>query len=341
MSYDRSSDVETVVNDNSEIYYSGDYWNNLPRVLEYMSANFTGDPAKWWTTDFAERFCKVPFERALFLNCGNGWSEREFIDRGLVRSVTAFDYSETLLAEAEAEKKGRPITYFQADANRLELEADQFDLVVNVAALHHVQFIDRMCRVLCHALQPGGMIVNFDYIGPGRNQYPVRQWRHIKSVNRGLPKEWQKRPMRRPHLPSMLHSDPTEAIHSNLIIDTMERYFDIFERHDTAGGVAYELLTHNPRLKQLPAADLDEVVDRVLRADRELTESGAVPAMFSYFIARPRKESLQDAARVAEFQAEEEERERRASQRCGVYSTAQHLEVLSWPLVRRFAGIIK
>jgi SAM-dependent methyltransferase len=304
-----------------------------------MSANFTGDASKWWTTDFAERFCQEPFDRAFFINCGNGWVEREFVDNGWVRSATAFDYSDDLLRQAEAGRGTRPIEYFQADANRLELEADQFDLIVNVASLHHVQYIDRMCRMLCNSLKPDGLILNYDYIGPGRNQYPQRQWRNIRAVNRSLPPNWRKKPLRRPHLPTMLYTDPTEAIHSDLVVETLGRYFDIFERHDTAGGVAYELLTHNPRLKTLPAETADRLVDRVLKADRDLTRRGEVPTMFSYFLARPRKETLADEQGLARYSSAEEERERRAAQRRGTYSTAQYLEVLAWPLVQRVARL--
>jgi SAM-dependent methyltransferase len=339
MPYDRAPDVKSVVNENSQVYYSGDYWNDLPRVLEYMSENFTGDGTRWWTADFAERFCKTPFGHALFLNCGNGWVEREFIDQGLVLVATAFDYSEDLLRDAEAERKGRPISYFQADANGLELEPDQFDLVVNVASLHHVQFIDRMCRLLCRATKPGGLIVNCDYIGPARNQYSQRQWRRIKSVNRSLPPAARKQPLRHPHLPTMLATDPTEAIHSDLIIQTLARYCDVFERHDTAGGIAYELLTHNSQIKHLAADELDPVLDRVLKADRDYTSSGDVPPMFSYFIARPRKESLVDSAKLDRYRQEEEHREHLASRRLGAYSMSQYLQVLGWPVVVRVARV--
>jgi SAM-dependent methyltransferase len=332
--------VKTVVNENSQVYYSGNYWNDLPRVLEYMSEDFTSDPKRWWTVDFAERFCKTPFGRGLFLNCGNGWVEREFVDRGLVRSATAFDYSDDLLKAAEEMRGGRPITYFQADANRLELEPDQFDLVVNVASLHHVQFIDRMCRLLCRATRPGGLIVNCDYIGPARNQYPSRQWRRIKAVNRSLPPAARKQPLRHPHLPTMLVTDPTEAIHSDRIIETLSRYFDVFERHDTGGGIAYELLTHNSRLKGLPADQLDPIVERILQADRDYTGSGDVPPMFSYFIGRPRKESLGDPAELARYQREEEDRELEASRWRGAYTKRQYLMVLGWPLIVRAARFV-
>ncbi len=60
------------VNENSAIYHSGQYWNNLPRVVAYMSEDFTGDPAKWWVSDFRERFCSEPLGNGLVVNCGNG-----------------------------------------------------------------------------------------------------------------------------------------------------------------------------------------------------------------------------------------------------------------------------
>ncbi|HXA43611.1 MAG TPA: methyltransferase domain-containing protein [Candidatus Solibacter sp.] len=333
--------MATVVNENSQVYYSGDYWNELPRVLEYMSENFTGDRTRWWTADFAERFCQQPFQHALFLNCGNGWVEREFLDRGLVVKATAFDYSNDLLKSAEEERGGRPITYFQADANRVELEADQYDLVVNVASLHHVQYIDRICRMLCRALKPGGLIVSCDYIGPSRNQYSRRHWSHIKSVNRSMPAAARKQPLRHPHLPTMLVMDPTEAIHSDLIMETLARYFDIIERHDTGGGIAYELLTHNARLKELSPAELDPIVENVLRADRDYTRTGAVPQMFSYFLARPRKASLDDSALLDRYRSEEEDRELHAAQWRGAYSRRQYLMVLGWPLVARAARVAR
>jgi hypothetical protein len=61
--------------------------------------------------------------------------------------------------------------------------------------------------------------------------------------------------------------------------------------------------------------------------------------MFSYFLARPRKETLADDQRLARYSDEEAERERRAAQRRGTYSKAQYLEVLAWPLVKRVARL--
>jgi len=318
----------TAVNENSGVYYSGQYWNDLPQVLAYMSENFTGDPAKWWVEDFKERFCPQPLGRGLILNCGNGWVERELVDKGIVRTVTAFDYSWDLLCAASRDRGSRAIQYVRADANTVGFAPDRLDVVFNVAALHHVQYLDRLCRVLCGALKPSGVLVSFDYVGPHRNQYSRPHWRRIVRVNRRLPPAVRKRPLRRAHLPTMLHTDPTEAIHSELILDTVARYFDVFERHDTGGGIGYELLTHNPPLHALGPEAADPYIREVLAWDRHDTAHGRVPPLFSYFLARPRKDVLRDTARLRGFQDEEDRREARARARYGVYSFGHRLLIL-------------
>ena len=327
--------AQTAVNDNSQVYYQGQYWNDFRLVLEYMCENFTGNKNKWWVQDFKERFCQKPFEHGLVLNCGNGWVEREFIDFGLVKRITAFDYSMELLRAAEKEKGERPISYFQTDVNRIDFDDDQFDLIINVASLHHVQYINRFCRIMCSTIKENGVLVNYDYIGPHRNQYPFKQWYYINRVNRSLPDSMKKSPFVKPHLPTMVMDDPTEAIHSELIFESVSRYFEIFERHDTGGGIAYELLTHNPKLKNVPDDELDTQIGRILALDKEYTHLNRVPPLFSYFLARPKKSVLSDKTKLEYDQKLENLREEKARKRHGVYSNGQYFTMMVHFLWRR------
>jgi len=125
----------------------------------------------------------------------------------------------------------------------------------------------------------------------------------------------------------MLVTDPTEAIHSSEILQTVARYFDVLERHDAGGGIAYELLSHNPPLVRASAQQRDPYIERVLALDREATRACKVPPLFSYFIARPRKHVLKDEARLAYWQQAEAESERLAARRGGVYSRHQYLRL--------------
>jgi len=329
--------MPTVVNANSEVYYRGQYWNDLPQVLEYMCENFTGDKTKWWVQDFKDRYASKPFEYGLFLNCGNGWVERDFIDKNIVKRCVAFDYSLDLLLDAKGARDGREIDYFLTDANTVFFGDNQFDLIVNVAALHHVQYINRIGYILARALKPGGLFVHFDYIGPRRNQYSWLHWYRIRRTNNSLPPVIKKTPLNRPHLPTMLHVDPTEAIHSNLTLRIVARYFDIIERHDTGGGLAYEILTHNSKTQDSPASELSPYIEKILRLDEEYTAAKIVPSLFSYFIARGNKQKLNNTLILKGYRKAENIRENIAQRIGGVYSLRSFLNILVHRLRMRLA----
>jgi SAM-dependent methyltransferase len=321
------------------VYYAGKYWNDHPLVLRHINEDLTGDPEVLWTVDFERRFCANPFDSGLFLNCGNGWVEREFIDRGMVRRAIAFDYSADLLAQAEQNRGSRPIDYMHADANVVEFDDDQFDLVVNVGALHHVQYIERMAQVLCRCLRTNGILVAFDYIGPARNQYSRRHWKMVLNANRGLSRHLRKPALFRRPLAYMLWADATEAIHSDQVLTALGARFDLLERHDTGGGLAYEIITHNPRFfEPSPRDGTDEAVTRLLADDRRLTLAGALPPMFSYYLARPRKEALLSPVPAARCEAEAR-RELWAARHLGTYSVRDWLAVsVALPLLGAIAG---
>jgi hypothetical protein len=133
----------------------------------------------------------------------------------------------------------------------------------------------------------------------------------------------------------MIMEDPTEAIHSELIIESVSRYFEIFERHDTGGGIAYELLTHNPKLKNVPSDELDTYIDRILAIDKEYTHLNRVPPLFSYFLAKPKKTVLSDKTKLEYYQKVENLREEKARKRHGVYSNGQYFITMVHILWRR------
>ena len=283
--------MKSVTPKNKNVYYQGNYWNDLPEVREYMCKNLTGDKDKWWIADIQDRFCPKPFtfENALFLCDGNGWLSREFIDKKIVKHAVAFDWSTELLLEAEEKRGQRDIHYFQADVNTITFPDNTFDLIVNNAALHHVQFLNRLNLILSRALKPEGFFINFDYVGPRRNQYSLSHWKKIIAFNKKLPFEIRHEALHYPHLPTMLAADPTEAIHSDEIIKTMQRYFNLLEQHDTNGGLAYHLLTHNKKASSLQPSKRKPIVKAILVADRAMTAEKKVPVLFSYFIAQPKK----------------------------------------------------
>lgn len=332
------------VNENFEIYYKNTYWNDFPRIQEYMCENYTGDKTRWWVADFKARYCQKPFELALSLNCGNGWVEREMIDLGIAKEIIAFDYSYDLLKIAKDECKGRPIHYFQTDVNHLRLPPNTFDLVLNVAAMHHVQYIDRLSRLLSSSLKDEGIYVSQDYFGPGRNQYPPLMWFLIKLFNQNIPANLRRPRLVYPHLPTMLATDPTEAIHSDLSMQMMARYFEIIENHETGGGLAYEILNQNLALLNAPAEVSKPILDRLLQYDKKLTQSRIIPSLFAYVIARPNKNALTNQEKLLHFTREEEDREAFARTHQGTYHLPEYISMRLHKfkvfLIHKFPGLI-
>jgi len=309
----------TVARDSSVYYHSG-YWNDLAQVQAYLNRRATGDPAVSWSAHLATSTGRT-FAKALVLNCGNGWVERGLVAAGLVKEAVGVDFAEDLLvtARAEADAAGLPLRYHQLDTNSAAWPEDGFDLVINHAAGHHVAYVDRVFRSIAELLPDDGLFVSYDYLGAHRNQYPTAQWEAAWQANQALPAAFR-HDMVYPHLPTMLVTDPTEAIHAELIMPVMRRYFEIEHFRALGGGVAYPVLTFNTAVFSHPAEEVGPVVEQVLAADDAWTDADPEGrTLFGYVVARPRRSALSDAEQLAVWTAEEGDRERLATAAGGRY----------------------
>jgi SAM-dependent methyltransferase len=307
----------------ARVYYGERFWNEIPAVMAHLNRKITGRPDRDWA-DQSLAIMGRPAERALVLNCGNGLFDRKLIDRGVIRSAVGIDISAPLLAEAEAAVDGRQLEYQQMDVNRGDFP-DGFDLVVNVAAGHHIACLDHVLRSLCALLPDDGWFISNDYVGPHRNQYPYEMWAAAWDLNERLP-DGMRQQLTYPHLPTMLALDPTEAIHSELLLDTFHRYFTTSYFSGMGGGLAYLLLTHNDKVVEDPTPWEAEIA-RILDADNRCD----LPPLFAFWAGQPRKAALDDP-RLAEWTSEEEVREAAAARNGGEYYRRTLLQDLTTEL---------
>ncbi len=308
------------VHENSDVYYTGTYWNDFETVRNWINTRISGDPARKWHEHFARATGRT-FERALILNCGNGWVERELVESGLIAGGVGIDYSQSLLDEATAaaRREGMPLTYHQANINTGAFPEGEFDLVVNHAAAHHIAAIDRVFREVCRILPDDGWFVSSDYVGPHRNQYRLDAWEEAWQLNHELPEPLHQ-DLDYPPMPVMLVVDPTEAVHSELIVEMFHRYFSEGQFTALGGAIAYPLLTHNARM--FDAADDAERarwIDRIMGADDEFLARHPESTLFAYFAGQPKKAVLQQVELLREWEAAEDQRERRAQENGGEY----------------------
>lgn len=309
------------VNDSPEVYYGADYWNNIDCIARMMNRRISGDETINWWKHFATRTGRV-FERALILNCGNGWVEREMIEGGFIKEAVGIDYSEELLSEARTAARVRPIAYLQMNVNTdaLPIDSGPFDLVVNHAAAHHVMRLNRVFRNIADLLPEDGWFISLDYVGPHRNQYAPDAWDQAWKLNQTLP-EHLRQSLEYPSHDVCIQIDPTEAVHSELIVEMLHRYFLVDEFVPLGGALAYPVLTHNARLFSSEVAnhEREEWGQIVLDRDAEYLANHPQSSLFAYFTGRPDKAVLSNAAMLAEWERDEEVREDRAADNAGVY----------------------
>ena len=312
--------AELDVNEDESIYYDSGYWNDFAATQRMFNQRIAGGvPGFWFSDYFAHR--GRPFERALFLNCGNGWVEREMVVEGVVGEAVGIDYSEALLHEArrEASRFDLPLTYHQMNVNTAAFPPGPFDLVVNYAAAHHIAMIDRVFRAICDLLPLDGCFLSFDYVGPHRNQYSSVAWERAWALNNELPPHLRQS-MEYPNVPIMVQVDPTEAVHSELILETLHRYFHVERFVPLGGAIAYPIITHNDRL--FACEDKEEqaaFVDKVLEADQAFLAEHPDSALFAYMVATPNKKVLERTEDLAGWEQEEADREDRARANGGAY----------------------
>lgn len=332
------------VNANTDIYYAGrgKYWDDVRLVRRNIYRKISGDPDVAFQEHFAAGRGRT-FNKALMLNCGNGWVERELFDIGLFEEVVGVDYGASLLDEARAEaaKKGMPATYYAMDANAAEFPAEGVDLVVNFAAAHHIAYIDRVFRALCALLPEDGWCFSYDYVGPHRNQYRADAWEVAWQLNRSMPAHLRQ-DLSYPHLPTMLVVDPTEAIHSELVLATFHRYFEVDELVLLGGAIAYPLLTLNEAMFAAPDDEEKlEWIRRISAADEEFLAAHPESSLTAYFTGRPKKHVLADDAALSRWSAEEDERELVARSEGGEYYPRTALQDLTTTSEQRRVEILR
>ena len=278
-------------------YYHDKYWNDLTAVQNYINKSATDNPKTTWMEDILGRFDQhVPFEKVLIVGCGNGWVERELYDLGIGKKFDAFDISADHIEMAKNLSDGRNINYFLDDMNDLRnIPSDDYDAIFNVGVLHHVFRLSRTIWTLHRRMKKGGLMFNFEYVGPAQNQYSDDHLKILEKTNGEIGNRFSTVIPLLPKKSGFETGDPSEAVNADLVRSTLLRFFDIVHDRDINGGVAYQILWNNIEEFEKNDDDAKNALELLIRRDRELTESGQVPVLFWYSVITPKpKEQISD-----------------------------------------------
>jgi len=271
-------------------HYSDKYWNDLPVVKQYKNKLSTDNKDLHWLDDIKNRFSDiVPFKKILIVGCGNGWLERQLFDSKIGLDFDAFDISEKYIQEAKSQKGDRLINYFIDNINNLQkIKPNSYDAIFNFAILHHATELDDAMKKLSDSLKPNGLIFNEEYVGPARNQYSDEHLNIMLEVMADLPEKFRSKHSLRPPLANF-RVEPSEAIHSDLVISTFKKYFDIVYERNMNGGIAYQILWNNiEQFENSNDPEAEKQLEYLLKNDFEFSKQGKVPVLFWYSVGKPK-----------------------------------------------------
>ena len=321
------SDKSIAPSDGFNYYVDTIYYTNFEYFLDRECFLITGHDKTSWHRSIYESYGKLGL--AFVFGVGNGWVERSLYQIGLIDKVIGLDIVPKHILEArqKAAEIGLDAEYILADINTWEPPLNlRVNVVVNIGAMHHVAFINRLTRILSE-LCSGGIYISKDYTGAHRNQYSYEVWSKIIDLNSRLPVKYQTQ-VRYPHLKTMMVTDPSEAVHSELQMEVLLRHFDILKHVRLGGGLAHPLLVNNRRLFIERHTDEGRAaLELIRREEDEALRLNPDFNLFTYFVAKPKTVVATNVQQLS-WQAEENKREDLAASNHGLYGPPGILEII-------------
>jgi SAM-dependent methyltransferase len=259
-------------------------WMSLPAIRSYINRSIGGDEPRWPIDWFQFWLGGRRFDRALSIGCGAGALERDLIRHDLCRSVDAFDASVTSLHVARLEAKSAGfsdrIRYFAGDFNRHPLPSQRYDIVFFHQSAHHVRRLERLFGQILGALRHDGLLYLDEYIGPSRADWSDHRIAPQREMFEAVPAGLRLSE----NLPLPIQpDDPTEALRSSEIEETLRIGFDIVVRRPY-GGTLLSVILPNIKLDRLDEGTLSLLIG----SERALIAAG-MPAFYAVIVARPRR----------------------------------------------------
>ncbi len=133
--------------------------------LNWVEKALINSPIRtWMQRRVADRwFLQGPISlrdrRVLEIGCGRGTGTELLLDRYGAHQVIAFDYDPAHVASARRRLQpafGGRVVLFVGDAEWLPFASDQFDVIIELAVLHHLSDWRRALGEIARVLEPGG-----------------------------------------------------------------------------------------------------------------------------------------------------------------------------------------
>ena len=212
----------------------------------------------------------------------------------------AFDISPEAVevAREEAERQGVAdrIDYAAADLNAIELEPKRYGAVFAIQSLHHIEALEHLLDQIRGSLEPDGLFVVNEYVGPARFQFPDERLPLMNKLLSVLPESHRKSlrnghvrtEVQRPSAKEVQRVDPSESIRSDEIMGLIEERFEVVYKADF-GGTLLQFVLSDIAGNFDPADPRDvALIDLICLYEETLIEHGVLPSDFTYVVAKAR-----------------------------------------------------
>lgn len=267
-------------------------WQAHPLSLQRLSAIQGGQPREDW---FFYKYLKSQaIDKAVSIGAGRAETEIEMLRKGYVKHFVLMDISAAGINYAKERAIelgiGDRLTCIVVEPGTPLLEADQYDLVMFVASLHHMDDIRGSIKAALRGLNKDGFLwCANEYVGPNRFNYPKAHVDIVEAYYALLPLELCKHKVRELVLPTpeeVAAADPSEAPHSDEIIKAFQSItpnVDFISLYGSFAFIVFWGLNHDA-LYDHP--DGRALVGEILRIDQTLVEAKILPNYFAHIVVR-------------------------------------------------------
>jgi SAM-dependent methyltransferase len=283
-------------------------WLEHGEIRDFIHRRATGNPnigtAEW----FRRKYAPQPFELALSLGCGFGQFDRDAIRSRIALKLHSNDISagavEQARAAAEREGLSEQIEYSVLDLNKARFPSNTYDAVLAVSSVHHVFQLEELFKQIRETLKPGGYFFLDEYVGPSRFQTSAFATDVINRLMAILPERYRQNLFLKDgslissYVPSTVEHfekfDPSEAVRSGEIVNTLRMYFDIVD-YLPYGGALLHMLLSGITGNFDEDSEVDRCIINLLATFEEILEQrGALDSDFAAIVCRPKSNILSE-----------------------------------------------
>ncbi len=239
----------------NNIHINSANWWIIPEVRKRWNKKISGNQYLDYEDYLVDNYLKNKTGlRMLSIGCGIGSHEIKFAQHPCFALVKGIDLSPKLVNAANEKARKLQLSNLQyqvANVYKYDFKPAYCDLVLFHSSLHHFSELDVLIgKHIKNCLNPGGVLVINEYVGPDRLQWSKAQLNKINELLAEMPVKYRKRYLssrikQREYKPGILRmkiSDPSEAICSSSILPVIHHYFKCLEEKSIGGNILMMLL---------------------------------------------------------------------------------------------------